>query len=60
MPSTSRAAASIVVQMPHATAYGIVAVQALFFFLGGIRQRSNHDYVLIGRLLYAQASATTS
>jgi len=46
--------------MPHVAAYGILAVQALFFFLGGIRQRSNHSYALIGRLLHAQASATTS
>ena len=45
--------------MPHVAAYGILAVQALFFFLGGIRQRSNH-HALIGRLLYAQVSATTS
>ena len=29
--------------MPHVAAYGILAVQSLFFFLGGIRQRSNHD-----------------
>ena len=46
--------------MPHVAAYGILAVQSLFFFLGGIRQRSNHNYALIGRLLYAQVSATTS
>ena len=51
---------SIVGTMPHVAAYGILLVQALFFFLGGIRQRSNHSYALIGRLLHAQASATTS
>ena len=64
LPSAKRQALRVLLhrslcKMPHVTAYGIVAVQALFVFLGGIRQRSNH-HAPIGRLLYAQVSATTS
>ena len=36
--------------MPHAAAYGILAVQALFFFLGGIR-----DNFMTGKVIMPDA-----
>ena len=36
--------------MPHVTAYGILAVQALFFFLGGIR-----DNFMTGKVIMPDA-----
>ena len=41
--------------MPHVTAYGILAVQALFFFLGGIRDNFMTGKVIMPDEEYLQS-----